>query len=78
MIDELKQELRELGYTGEFGLSELIEACGERFRGLNKVAFIWHASAWRDKNSKEQINITYPDNPHIAMAKLWLALQNNK
>lgn len=59
-------------------LSELIEACGEEFSGLDRDKdsssgeVYWLAKAWSlDKN-------TYGSTPEESVANLWLKLNENK
>jgi hypothetical protein len=43
MNNELRQELIEAGYVGDFDLSSLVRACGDKFDGIvpgNTIGFI--------------------------------------
>lgn len=67
-------------------LSELIEACGGRFRVLERrienlppeIPFIYQAHGFKDPNKIEVDNYTTSAgiSPEEAVAKLWLALKN--
>ena len=51
-------------------LEELIEACGENFCALHKLHDGWLATASSDQSC-------YAKTPAEAVARLWLALQND-
>lgn len=52
-------------------LSELIEACGEKFFSLSRHANVWQTN-WRDGFGGDTAGST----PEEAVARLWLALNN--
>ena len=54
-------------------LSELIEACGEKFMGLVKFEKGFKASGF-DKKSDHPVHVKDGDTPEEAVATLWLAL----
>lgn len=63
----------ELAYTPT--LSELIEACGEKFKGLEKLTdTIWGAYISSDEAPENSLG----HSPEEAVAYLWLALHNHK
>lgn len=74
MNQELKQKLIESGYKGEFGLSELIEACGDRFVSLDKVEDPkgWSCSYEDLEGGIEDVGCF--NTPEEAVANLWLEL----
>lgn len=61
-------------------LSELIEACEDRFRSLKKKGKFWYAQSHGEKILEEGKSITMPNiksiemTPEGAVANLWLAL----
>jgi serine/threonine protein kinase HipA of HipAB toxin-antitoxin module len=55
-------------------LSELIEACGDRFYHLRK-SVKWFAAAMFDPTDVREL---WGDTPEEAVAKLWLALNTEK
>ena len=72
----LEQQLKEKGYTGDFTLSSLIEACGEGFYSLDKMEdhkdlkiYSWAVNLYKTIGS-----IVY-DTPEEAVANLWLELK---
>lgn len=75
MEHSLEQELRDAGYTGALALEPLIEACGDRFTDLHRVAFAPNERAWKAKCCDKQEHKGIGDTPTIAAARLWLALQ---
>ena len=65
----LKQQLKDVGYIGDFSLESLIDACGEKLEKLeNKRDKDKHWFAYSFKC------ITHGKTPLIAVAKLYIAL----
>jgi hypothetical protein len=59
-------------------LSELIEACGNRFSSLTLLAEnpTTKQKLWQSRG--EKIDLSWNYSPEEAVANLWLALQDNK
>ncbi len=88
MNKELQQQLRDAGYTEDFNLSELIEACNGKFANLkdsSKVVlggeFWWAEGGGEPKKCDycghiKDANHTMVQGktPEEAVANLWLAL----
>lgn len=61
-------------------LSELIEACGERFAGIEKDPVVrgaeeWSAAAWVELEGDDGRQVSeFGPTPEEAVARLWLAL----
>lgn len=58
-------------------LSELIEACGNRFDSLEKDRSEWIAS-WEDNQDFSTTHTGIGTSPEIAVANLWLELNKNE
>jgi len=70
--EDLQLQMRNLGYKGKFVLSELIEACGDKFPFLGRnVDNKW---ACCDPDSGNYNTITEGDTTEESVAKLWLKL----
>lgn len=81
MEDSLKQQLKKTGYKGDFSLSSLIEACGDRFRtliycGCKECKWNVHGDSdidgWDEENDMRGCFVG--KTPEVAVAKLWLKL----
>lgn len=75
LLKSWMNDLRRAGYEGGFELSELIEACGDKFRTLtwHKSSLDWTATGFpADKPTKTIMKSK--KTPTEAIAKLWLAL----
>ena len=74
----LAKQLKDAGFPGLSGLAEptlteLIEACGERFESLNRHGEgAWGAEGWPTDNTTPLLVVG--STPEEAVAKLWLAL----
>jgi hypothetical protein len=75
MNQELKQKLIGAGYKGEFCLSELIDACGDRFYGVMRDVFDkgWTAGEYWDYDFFGG-EIAYGNTPEEAVANLYIKL----
>jgi len=81
MTHELAKELKDAGFPQREGrgvkhptLSELIEACGDKFYGLHRmVNGEWLAFMYDIEDSTRQVE-TIGSMPEEAVAHLWLAL----
>ena len=74
MDTSLQQQLKDAGYTGEFDLAPLVEACGDGFNSLERGEDedgndYWLARRWGD-NAVDGSG----SSPEEAVAMLWLAL----
>jgi len=78
MDTSLKQQLKDAGYAGEFDLSSLIDACGERFYQLNRTdEGEWIATGDIDEdriNTDKALGGEFESTPEIAVVNLWLSL----
>ena len=76
----LKEQLKQSGYTGEFDLASLIEACGDGFGSITRSPRnTWYATEVKGKGKFEHeivVGDEYPT-PEEAVAKLWLASNKN-
>ena len=70
---DLQSQLRNLGYTGKFDLSELMEACGEHFCILQTKLTDNPNEKYR-AGTFNGIGVCYGKTPKEAVAKLWLEL----
>ena len=68
--------------TGSFKiptLSELIDACGERFYALTKARDGWMTQGFNnDEGDPANMIIKRSDTPEEAVARLWIALNKDK
>lgn len=75
MDNLLKQKLIDAGYKGEFDLSSLVEACGEKFSGLLKIQ---ESNRWFRAVAPGGFLEVDGSTPEEAVANLYLALQHEK
>ena len=88
MDTSLVEKLRQAGYIGELDLETLIEACGDKFEGLNQggdweerkgIKLKWHA--WENVQiavvigNASNVRHFYGETPSEAVANLWLELK---
>jgi len=91
MTHELMKELQDAGFPGNIPddeavksdfrdptLTNLLEACGERFSSLNKLQSEWCALARCKLNPEEDFDEAHGQTPEEAVARLWLALNQPK
>lgn len=77
MEHSLEQELRDAGYTGDFALEPLIEACGGRFKSL----WLHSNGRWTARYGTRRIaprKACDGATPTEAVAMLYLALYGKK
>lgn len=77
MTNEIQIELRNAGYKGNFDLSELIEACGDKFdyleRGLNGGYYAYHENFGPEEEDCID-DSGEGSTPEEAVARLYLAI----
>lgn len=75
IAENLQNKLREAGYKGEFDLSSLVEACGDRFSSLTRSPRnTWYVSWVENGSSVELVRDIEESTPEEAVANLWLEL----
>ncbi len=77
MNDELKKQLRDAGYTGDFGLSEIIGRIGyENFNGLstNPNRQEWRAVGKKEIKPPFYDIATFGSSPEEAVSRLYIEL----
>ena len=76
MTNELQIQMRFAGYEGEFDLSSLVDACGDRFVSLTKGMF---PNQWMCVGGTLEKPVKVGGkSDEEAVAKLWLALNKKK
>lgn len=78
----IKNDIITLDSPFSLSLSELIEACGDRFSSINKINGEWVAVNCKTIEDEESIefdfkNHSFGKTPEEAVANLWLELNKN-